>query len=682
MTPSYWHDSNRRNCALPGQPAKKTLLRRVSFDLTGLPPTLEDLDAFLNDTAPDAYERVVDRLLDAPAYGERWAWEWLDVARYADTNGFQADPTRTMWPWRDWVVQAFNDNMPFDRFTVEQLAGDLLPDATQRQVLATGFNRNHMYNGEGGRVPEETRVENVFDRVETMGTAWLGLTLNCSRCHDHKYDPITQHEYFQFYDYFNQTSEDGGLYGNGQVPPILDLAAPGAREAAKAAADVFNAHARDVTEAEKHLFPRAEGLLPGDSPRAAPLHNRQTLQARAKSRNRASLTFLADEMEEAEPAYATQLRELAAAKAALDHAREQDVRVMIMDHLEEPRKTFVLDRGTYDKPTTLKATADVPAFLPPLPDQAPANRFALAQWIVAPNNPLTARVTVNRYWQAFFGAGLVKTTEDFGLQGEQPSHPDLLDWLAVAFMESGWDLKALHKRIVMSATYRQSAVITPALLEVDPDNRWLARGPRHRLPSWMIRDLALASSGLLVDTLGGPSVKPYQPDGIWNEATFGIIQYDQDQGDKLYRRTLYTFWRRIVGPTMLFDNAPRQVCSVKPPLTNSPMHALTTLNDIAYVEAARVMAARVMQMEADETERIRTAFRIVTSRWPTAEEQSILTERLEKLRQQYGASPNEALKIIAVGESPSNPNLDPVEHAAFTGLCSLLLNLDETITKQ
>ena len=663
--------------------SKEALIRRVTLDLTGLPPQLEDIDAFLNDDSPDAYERVVDRLLASPAYGERWAWDWLDLARYADTNGFQGDPTRTMWPWRDWVVDAINQNMPFDQFSVEQLAGDLLPNATTDQVLATAFNRNHMYNGEGGRIPEETRVENVFDRVETVGTAWMGLTVQCSRCHDHKFDPLTQREYFQLYDYFNQTSEEGGSY-SGKVPPVLDLSPPDYQEEIDRLQSALDDVAERVAAYELTIFPRNPGETAADSPNARGLigENVDALKLHPAKRSGYYLTRLYEQFESRNATYAALLTKLRRAEADFTKQASKNKLVMVMDEREHPRETFVLAGGAYDKQTEEQVTMAVPAFLPPLAEDAPSNRLGLAEWLVDPDNPLTARVTVNRFWQAFFGVGLVKTAEDFGVQGEKPSHPRLLDWLAVEFQESGWDVKKLHRLIVTSATYRQASHVTPELEEKDPENRLLARGTRRRLPSWMIRDQALAVSGLLVDERGGPSVNPYQPAGIWEEATFGKTRYEQDHGDALYRRTLYTFWRRIVGPTMLFDNATRQSCSVTSPLTNSPMHALTTLNDITYVEAARVMAERVLKREDTDESRINTAFRMATARYPSDAETTILEKRLSALTQQYEQDPSAAEALLGVGEAVADTSLDAIELAAYAGLCSLILNLDETISKQ
>ena len=662
---------------------KVTLLRRVTLDLTGLPPTPQDLDAFLADDSEDAYEKVVDRLLASTSYGERWAWEWLDAARYADTNGFQGDPTRTMWPWRDWVVESLNANMPYDQFSVEQLAGDLLPDATTDQILATAFNRNHMYNGEGGRIPEETRVENVFDRVETVGTIWMGLTYNCSRCHDHKFDPLTQKEYFQMFDYFNQTSEEGGQ-AHGRIKPLLDLSPDDYQEQYDAKEKSLQRVAAEVFQFEKSFFPRPEGQPASESPKATGIigENVDALKQYPSDRSMYYLRRLLDTFEGSDPDYAAEIRKLMRAKANFNMQASKNLMVMVMDEREEPRETFILTRGAYDKPEEEVVVRNTPAFLPALPEASSNDRLALAQWLLDEENPLTARVTVNRIWQSFFGTGLVKTTEDFGVQGEKPSHPRLLDWLAVEFVDSNWDVKAMHRRIVMSATYRQSSKVSPKLLESDPDNRLLARGTRYRLPSWMLRDQALAASGLLVDETGGPPVRPYQPDGIWKEATFGKIAYEQDQGDALYRRTLYTFWRRIVGPTMLFDNSARQTCSVRSSITNTPMHALVTLNDVTYAEAARAMAERVMSAEQSDEGRINLAFRLATARYPKEAERDILLERLAILRTQYEADQEAAEKLLTVGDSERNLNLDLVDHAAYTGISSLILNLDETLTRQ
>ena len=659
---------------------KATLIRRASLDLIGLPPTPKEVDDFLVDTSPDSFERVVDRLLADHRYGERWAWDWLDAARYADTNGFQGDPTRTMWPWRDWVVQAINDNMPYDEFTVWQIAGDLLPDATTAQILATAFNRNHMYNGEGGRIPEETRVENVFDRTETVGTLWMGLTLNCARCHDHKFDPVTQREYYQLFDYFNQTTE-AGIGPGGKVPPVLDVSSDAQRADLGRAQRLVNQRADAVGQIEERLFPRAPGLTAADSPAASGLLGEHTdaLRLAPKERSGYYLDLLQRGFAEEAPDYAKALGSLRSAVGSRDQVAGASTLVMVMDSRPERRPTNVLTRGGYDQPGDT-VSMDVPAFLPPIDAEKENDRLALAQWLVSDTHPLTARVTVNRYWQAFFGMGLVETPEDFGAQGALPSHPALLDYLATAFVESGWDVKALHRRIVTSATYRQSSRVTDLHREVDPANTYLARGPRFRLPSWMIRDQALAISGLLVDSLGGPPVRPYQPPGIWSEATFGQTVYEQDFGDALYRRSLYTFWRRIVGPPVFFDNANRQVCTVTKSLTNTPLHALTTLNDVTFVEAARVMAERVLQLPP--ADRLEWAFRAATARPPDALEQDILNERLDTLKKHYAEDRVAARALVKSGEAPRDTTVDLVEHAAWTGLCTVILNLDETLTKQ
>jgi hypothetical protein len=664
---------------------KETLIRRVTLDLTGLPPTPEEIDAFLQDASPQAYERVVDRLLKSPRYGERMAWDWLDSARYSDTNGFQGDPERTMWPWRDWVVRTFNANMPYNQFTVEQLAGDLLANATHEQKLASGFHRNNMHNGEGGRIAEETRVENVFDRVETTATIWLGLTFTCCRCHDHKFDPLSSQDYYGLYDIFNQMSETGAGRG-GQAPPVIDMSTPAEEAKVKAANERLTTAAEELEKFELTKFPRPAGApltesdaikLPGNLPQYIG-------RTEPKKRGVDPLLEAVGYFKERDPAYTKLLEKLLAAVRSRDAAVNGITKVMIMDQLEKQRDTFILSKGAYDKPTTEKVTGMMPVKLVSQPQDAAkrANRLDLAHWLVAKDNPLTARVTVNRYWQMLFGTGLVKTVEDFGVQGEKPSHPELLDWLSIRFVESGWDLKALIKLMVMSSTYCQSSRVTPALQERDPENRLLARGPRYRLPSWMLRDDALAAAGLLVDTPGGPSVKPYQPEGIWEEATFGKKTYKQDHETALYRRSLYIFWRRIVGPTMIFDNAARQVCTVKSFRTNTPLHALTTLNDITYVEAARALAQRVMLAQREDAARLDLAFKLVMARSATPDERGLLLQRLEYLKTEFTEDPGAAPKLLAVGESKRDEKIEANEHAAWTALCQLILNLDEALTKE
>ncbi len=680
--------------------APATLLRRVSLDLTGLPPTPAELDAFLADPSAGAYERAVDRLLASPRYGERWAWDWLDLARYADTNGFQGDPERTMWPWRDWVVNALNANMPYDQFTIEQLAGDLLPDATRDQKLASGFHRNNMFNGEGGRIAEETRVENVFDRVETTATVWMGLTFTCARCHDHKFDPIKQTDYFALYDIFNQMSETGSANGgggrSGAIAPVLDLSTPAEAEAVKKAQAGIDAVAKEIEEFELKKFPRDEGKPVTDSPAAQKLPGNLFATHARPAVNRRDLNGLLEALPhfrdtEPDPDYVKLLNRHIAAIRARDRASNNITKVMIMDELPKKRDTFVLTRGNYEAKTDVKVLGALPEVFrahetpPPSPatEAARLNRLDLARWLVSPGNPLGARTAVNRAWQAFFGTGIVKTPEDFGAQSGAPSHPELLDWLATEFVASGWDMKKLHRTIVLSATYRQSSKVTPALHERDPENRLLARGPRHRMPSWMLRDQALALSGLINGTMGGPSVRPYQPPGIWEEATFGKKSYQQDHGDALYRRSLYVFWRRIVGPTSFFDAGARQVCTVKVARTNTPLHALVTLNDPAFVEPARVMAQRALASEVrTDAARLDAVFRAATSRPPTKDEKSILLARLARLRAQFGEDPEEAHQLAGTGEFDRPEGIPVVEHAAWTALCSLILNLDEVLSTE
>jgi hypothetical protein len=867
------HRLQREGLTAAPEADRARLLRRVTLELTGVPPTLEELDAFLADDSPEAYERVVDRLLESPRYGERMVWEWLDAARYADTNGYQGDPTRSMWYWRDWAVAALNANQPFDRFTVEQLAGDLLPSPTQPQLIATGFHRNHMINGEGGRIAEESRVDYVQDRVETSGTVWLGLTFNCCRCHDHKYDPIAQREYYQLAAFFNSIEESGGNDAGGLANPVMSLATEEQQQQLAKLREAEQQANRQRSDAEKAarerqadweavlvaagsssapremqwttlspssmstrqgtvltkaddgvivatgpnppqdtfslLFPPPEKTitairlqaLPDDTlsnsgpgraengnfvlselnvevygraydlqvvradfeqegwpaknvidgrndtgwavlpkfgvphelivmpqtPLSVPATEVLTVRLAFESvhaqhvlgRFRVQITDAPPELVRGMPAevltalgkpvdqrseaernavtnhFLDTHAEVLAARKSADQAKSRREkferslpRTMVMRERKEPRETFILVRGAYDKYAD-KVTHGTPAVLPPLKAEGTPTRLALAEWLVDPDNPLTARVVVNRIWQTFFGTGLVKTAEDFGSQGEKPSHPELLDWLACEFVDSGWDVKHLHRLIVTSATYRQSSRVTPELVERDPENRLLARGPRYRWPSWMLRDQALAVAGLLEERIGGPPVKGYQPPGIWEEATFGKIRYEQDHGPALYRRSLYQFWRRIVGPTVFFDVAARQTCTVQVARTNTPLHALTMLNDTTYVEAARVLAQRLLasgeyqrsEPAADESI-IRTAFRLCTSREPTVAEQKQLLARLNALRDTFAAHPEDAKAFVATGEYAVDAAIKPTELAAWTGVCTLLLNLDETLSKE
>ena len=898
-----------------GEAGKEALLRRVTLDLTGWPPSTGEIDAFLADRDGDAYEKVVDRLLHSPRYGEHMAVEWLDAARYGDTNGYFTDAERKLWRWRDWVIGALNANMPFDRFTVEQLAGDLLPGATQDQQIATGFNRNHPMNNESGIIDEEYRVEYVADRTDTTGTVWLGLTVGCARCHDHKFDPLTQAEYYQLFAFFNNLPEKGLIYSEtppepalavlnsadearrqevketrGQVEkefapheaalqpdvakweatakedlspspvadsllahfdfddrltddgphnvqptssgplrykdgyrksalefdgsqhvdlpadlgldpdapwtisfwtrplpiargPFLSVSAPNeplrglsvvsqrlhvavslaaipnervisvaTTRPLKAAqwqhiaitydgtgkaegVSVFvDGDAVDVTITQDNLQPAV--AAPAPSPPTAPAASSQSicrigrqagiggfngrideLRLYGSKLSRAEVSgvyardvipgILETSVEKRSGKQKQQLLEYYIFKHApveaqvawrkLEDARRREAEfeaavstTLVMRDMDKPRDTFVFERGRYDKPGK-QVTANVPAWLPAIPPGLPPNRLGLAQWLVSRNHPLTARVTVNRYWQHFFGDGLVKTVNDLGTQGELPSHPELLDWLALRFVEGRWDVKALHKLIVMSATYRQSSVCPPAMRMQDPENRLLARGPRFRLAAEVIRDQALAASGLLFERFGGPSAKPYQPSGLWEAVSYNAEQsYIQSQGADLYRRSLYTFWKRQAPPPAMlsFDGPTRETCTVKRARTNTPLQALVLQNDPTYIEAARVLAARLLvECHPDTNERVRLAFRRILGRSPDAKESAALVKLFDGQLTEYRNDRQAALALIGVGESaaPVRPRpgtaVDSAELAAWTTVVSAILNLDEAVTK-
>ena len=873
--------------------SREKLLRRVTFDLTGLPPEPADIDAFLADERADAYESVVDRLLASPAYGERMASVWLDIARYADTHGYQDDRPRTMWPWRDWVIEAFNDNLSYDRFLTWQLAGDLLPEATYAQKLATGFNRNHAITQEGGVVPAEYLAEYVADRTNTTATAFLGLTMECARCHDHKFDPILQREYYQLFAFFNTMEERAQISYFDLAPepamPVEDaeLEAHIARTAARieaeeallatrkniidpvfvtqrtAFADKADVHASlergllaahtldDLTtggvrvntgledvlgapalvagigdhavafdginfmnlgdaadfewydrfsaslwirppherlEKDAGLLSKRNGeqkrggyelvltanrrlllrlvhdnehaievtstrTTPGDrwshvavtyngSARASGITlfldgvkqpittqqdnlDRQSIlngndlllgnwtprmkvredihgfaggaidDVRLYTRMLSGLEVQALAGADPDPAQApvealwdyylttqdTETRRRVATLDSLRRGHREIPSVMIMAEAENVRPTFVLARGAYDAPLDSVGPGTPDAILP-FPEDLPPNRLGLARWLVDPHNPLPARVAVNRLWQMVFGAALVHTPEDFGNQGALPTHPELLDYLAVRFMESGWDIKAILRLMVLSATYRQRADPTPELLAVDPDNMLLIRGPKKRLSAEMMRDNALLISGLLVRDLGGPPVRPYQPPGVWKALAnqIGENRYRIDQGNNLYRRSLYTYWKRTIPPPAMltFDAAERTVCTVARHATSTPLQSLILLNDPQYVEAARVLAENLLAEPAtDAAARITRAFRAVTSRVPTAQEmdilQSLLTEQTDHFRQH----PERADALVRVGASPPQAALDPIGLAALTVVTSSLFNLDE-----
>lgn len=678
-----------RDIAPSPQATKSTLIRRLTLDLTGLPPTPEQVAEFLADENADAYQRLVDRLLDSPAYGQRMAWDWLDAARYADTNGYQGDNERTMWPWRDWVVDAFNDNLPYDQFTLWQLAGDLLPDSTREQTMATAFLRNQMINGEGGRIAEENRVEYAMEMTETMGTIWLGLTLNCCRCHDHKYDPIKNEEYYKLFAFFNQTPVNGGG-GDPRTKPVL--AVPGA-EQVKQIEDLgeqvsqANAKLRQIEEslvAQQADWEVAELTRQENQPTAEEAETLVALKTRPGERTAEQIAAISAAHLNSDPAYVKQLLHRDTVAKELNEVENRVPKVMVMADRDDKRKTFMLTRGLYNQPTD-EVTAGLPECLPKdsVIDQ-PMNRLTLARWLVADENPLTARVTVNRFWQQFFGVGLVKTTEDFGAQGESPEYAELLEYLADHFRKHGWDVKDLVRLIVTSQTYRQSSKVpSPKDYENDPNNRLLARGSRYRMSAWMLRDQALAASGLLSSAGAGPSVNTYQPPDVWEDASFGKKKYKRDAGEKLYRRSLYVYWRRIIAPPMFFDNAKRQVCEVKMNRTNTPLQALQLLNNVTYVEAARSLAQSVLQSEFDsDLQRINAVMQRLIARNATEEESRILVAGLERTRTEFKQETEQAVQLISMGESIRDESLDPVEHAAWTSLGLAVLNLDETLTRE
>jgi hypothetical protein len=684
---------------------RAVLLRRVSLDLTGLPPTLEEVDAFLADTSPTAYEKAVDRLLAAPAYGERWARPWLDLARYADTNGYEADHRRSMWPWRDWAISALNRDLPFDQFTIEQIAGDLLPDTTDDQKVATGFHRNTMTNTEGGTDDEEFRYEAVVDRVNTTFGVWMGTTMACAQCHNHKYDPFLTKEYYQFMAFLNNTADAD----RGDHAPTMRFVPPDQREkhgkliatrseAEKLAADptVTPQFIAGQAEWEKEMTAAiaaaksgAAPATPDTKPKAAPqipAEVGEILSVPAASRDETQRARLRDHYRSISPEAKQLATNATNAKKAVEQFEKSLPTTAVMKELANPRVTKRHVRGAYLS-TAEEVQPATPATLHAFPADAPANRLGMARWLVNRENPLTARVTVNRYWEQFFGSGIVETVEEFGKQGEAPSHPELLDWLAVQFMDGAgggkpWSTKALHKLIVMSATYRQSSRVAPAVRERDPYNRLLARGPRVRLEAEMIRDQALAVSGLLSRKIGGPSVMPAQPDGLWQIVYSGDAWKTSDGEDK-YRRGLYTFWRRSMPHPLMtnFDAPSREFCVLRRSRSDTPLQALNTLNDRTFIEAAQALARKIAAAPGDTRARIVFAFRTCLSRQPTEAE----VTRLEKLHESesahYRTRPSESEKMAAseLGKPPGNANL--AELAAWTVVANVLLNLDEIISK-
>ncbi|MEX0936971.1 MAG: PSD1 and planctomycete cytochrome C domain-containing protein [Pirellulales bacterium] len=621
---------------------RHTLIRRVSLDLTGLPPTPEEVEQFIDDPRPDAYARLVSRLLDSPAYGERWARVWLDLARYADTNGYEKDARRTIWRYRDWVIDGLNRDMPFDQFTIEQLAGDLLPEPSLDQIIATAFHRNTMNNTEGGTDDEEFRVAAVVDRVNTTMQVWMGTTIGCAQCHNHKYDPLTQREYYELFAFFNQT-EDSDKDDNRPT-----FATPTPEQKAQ-----LDELLQRIAQLQSEL-PDA-GEIPGESSSESEGGDAEASEIQKQ------IEALREQQKNVELPTTPIMRELPA-----DDRRETHIHV---------RGSF-LNLGE-------SVEAGVPSAFAPLPPDIPRDRLALARWLISDDNPLTARVTVNRYWERFFGRGIVETSEDFGAQGEPPSHPELLDWLATQFIEEGWSMKELCRLIVTSSTYRQSSRVTPELLEKDPQNRLYARGPRFRLEAEAVRDQALAVGGLLSSKMYGPSVMPPQPPGVW-QIVYSGESWETSKGEDKYRRGLYTFWRRTSPyPAMtVFDATSREVCTVRRIRTNTPLQALVTLNDPAFVEAAQALARRIFAHSGEDVQAgIQHAYLRVLSRPPRAEEAKRVAELFASELAHYKADLQAAAKMAGseIGPPPEEMPVDVL--AAWTVVGNVLLNLDETLTK-
>jgi hypothetical protein len=679
---------------------RTTLIKRLSIDLTGLPPTPAEVAAFVADNDPLAYEKLVDRLLDSRHYGERMALPWLDAARYADSNGFQQDGDTWQWIWRDWVVEALNKDLSFDQFTIWQLAGDLLPNATTEQKIASGFNRNHLLNGEGGAIPEEQRFVVLFDRIDTTATTWLGLTMACAQCHDHKYDPITRRDYYSLLDGFNRVPESGTPQRQSArirvaAPFIEVLSEENKAKLAELEAGMksLEDEARPVIDVAYSawrigLFADGEPADGNGLPRnLTPLLRKPEAERTAddkKSIENQLRTFFDNSVKAGVVAKLPQVVKYENARKAYEEYKGDKIpRVMVMSD-ERPRDTHILDRGEYLQPLE-KVSFATPQFLPPLAAGAPTNRLGLAQWLVSSEHPLTARVQVNRMWQHFFGAGLVKTAEDFGVQSEYPLHKDLLDWLAVEFREGGWSMKKTHRLIVTSATYRQSSRMTEQHRQKDAENRLLSRANRFRMPSLLLRDWALATSGLIDTWIGGAPVYPYQPDAVWEPLAITKerdFTYPTSTGKDLYRRSLYTFWRRTVGPANMFDASNRQTCRVRSATTSTPLHALTTLNDPTWVEAARVLAGRTLKESDKLDDHLASAFRRVLCRAATGSELSRLRAAYEKQLAIYRADPAAAKALLAVGAAPRDTALDVPQHAAMTMVCLGILNLDEALTRE
>ena len=681
------------------QASPTALLRRVTFDLTGLPPSPAEVDAFLADSSSTAYERVVDRLLESPRFGEHQARFWLDLARFGDTHGLHLDNYREMYPYRDWVIRAFNTNKRYDAFLREQLAGDMLPGGKLDDLVATGFNRAHVTTSEGGSITEEIHIRNVNDRVETMGTVFLGLSVGCAKCHDHKYDPITMKDFYALSGFFNSL-EGNPLDGNAaRHPPVVRVPTPEQERALAladgrlAAANKALAEGASILKYDDKLTgpgslpawvaditkKKAAGLPPDISAIVKVAAMKRTPEQTKKLRD----YFVQNVWPQGKETLG-KLRAEAAAAQAQRNALDAAIPVTyVFKETPTPRQAYLLKRGEYDQRGEAVARG-VPIFLPKAGEVK--TRLDLANWLLAESNPLTARVAVNRLWQQLFGTGLVKTSEDFGVQGETPSHPELLDWLAVEFRASGWDVKRMMRLIVTSNVYRQSAKLTKELVTKDAGNRLLARGPRYRLDAEMLRDQALYVSGLMVERLGGPSVKPPQPPGLWKAVAYPTsttANFVADTGEKIYRRGLYTFWKRTAPPPQMttFDAPSREACIARRERTNTPLQALLLLNDPQYVEAARALAERSLHHVKRDEVAIAYLFRWATSRTPSADEVIELLTALKDLRAEYRRDAASAKKLIAVGGTKPDEKIAPDELAAWTMLASMVLNLDEALNK-
>ena len=711
---------------------RPTLIRRVAFVVTGLPPTPAEVAAFLADDRPGAYERMLDRYLESPHYGEEMARHWLDVARYADTHGMHLDNERHMWAYRDWVVEAFNRNQPFDQFTIDQLAGDLLEHPSQEQLIATGYNRCNVTSSEGGSIDAELLFRYAVDRAATAIQTWTGLTAGCAVCHDHKFDPLSQKEFYSLYAFFNSASDPAMDGNSATTPPILKLETPKDRETLASIAAELDRQQQQLdalaanTAYQDPAGPDSAGPdragqpsavegedkpaaldpgrsllawwrqatgkelpnLPGEINRIA----KQGPEAEVSDADRALLRnyYLQNVCEETKQRFAPLLDSLGKLRATQKQIDEAIPTTFVYREMAQPRESFVMLRGAYDKPGD-RVQPNVPAVFPPLSRQAesgPATRLDLARWLVSPDHPLTSRVTVNRFWQQLFGTGLVKTSYDFGSQGELPSHPELLDWLAVQFQQQGWNVKQLMRLMLSSATFRQSSAISDEVRARDPENRLLAHGPRLRLDAEQIRDNALYVSGLMDLTMGGKGVRTYQPENIWEPVGFAGSNtrfYKRDSGAALYRRSLYTFLKRTAPPPFMsnFDAPNREQFCARRDRSNTPLQALQLMNDVQYVEAARALAERVIR-EGGTTadERIDYAFRLVLARPPEAAESQVMLTQLRAHRTRYAAEEDAARKIISQGETkPAADGPSASELAAYTLVANMVLNLDESLTR-